>query len=691
MKFLLRLMKAFKESHPSGVRPEDEAWIKAHPAIRRAAYGVLILITLASAFLSIARGSMGPAIISIVVVISLCLVVLGLVWIAERKEWLWQLVGGVLVTAVLAGIVTLFLAILVYIGTGYPAWLDVWFGPAVQVDAPEGVGVGGADDIIKAKDPRPGMTLASTSAGSKETPPRNVIRHDDGSFEVLTESKGDSVREEPTSQGIGLKRARRSSQMIAPIATYERQITWSKSAYEDVTIEVEVTGRGGDKYQVTVQEPSQSGSARFTGLLSNEMYDYKVTAIRKGRRSPTVNGCFATPLDFYVDDPQPHFPGFITYYSAERDCDGKIEADDGTIIYEALQYWEEKPKRSNGVARWIYVGEIRDSLPTWNGTLHADPIDCLGDACGSTCTLSKGIGDCELFLDFVAVSRSDGKNALYGPAKSQYRGSIIVSESGDRRLGPVRYSFKIGDLEAVDRDYSDVYSGDWEHNDIAVIKNATFADLNSFRTGALLSGKEVVESDCLVAVFPHDPVVGAGFRGTCGSFEVGEFRGKQDPFNGFRLDLSEGSPVRLFRNGVTTVLSPPSGLDAASCFKSHQFDINASTEWPLACEGGGSRLCNIRSKKVDVEFQISAAEGKLPSVQFLHTETAGKDNSVLVDGTRFAFAPRSSKDAPLSSLAMMAQFCSGKELKTNYYEDTVPLTDFCPTAAVAFARLVTCK
>lgn len=635
---------------------------------------------------------MGPAIISIVVVVVLCLVVLGLVWIAERKEKLWQWVGAVLIISALAGIVALFLTILIYIGTGYPVWLDVWFGPPITVDAPKGVKVSSSGAGSQNSDP---VTTASISAAAAATKPKdspvNVVRHDDGSFEVLTESKGPSVRQdEDKNNGLGLIRDRRSKGMIAPIATYERQILWDKNVFKDVAMEVEVSSREGGNFHTTKRAEGQLGTVTIDGLLSNELYDYKITAIRKGRRSLPFTGCFATPLDYYVDSPQPHWAGYITYYSAERECDGTIHADNGSIIYEALQYYDETPDyrkdHGPGVARWIYNGEIKASQPTWNGTLYADPVDCVGDQCGSRCELSNGVGTCDLFFRFVEV---DG--TLYGGAQSHYEGTINLPGSLSRSLGPVGYSFKVGDLEAVDVEYSDVYSGDWEHNDVKLIKDAKLSSISGFRTGALLEGKEVTNTDCLLAVFPSNPVVGAGVRATCGSLELGEYRGNNDPYNGFRVDLTQGSPVYLFRSGVTTVLSPPMDSDTETCVKGFGFGVPPTADWPIQCSTDDGRQCKIRNSAIDTEFRFSVSPGNLPSIQFLTTETGGKDNFVTIDNKRYDFAPRSKKDAQLSSVAMLAQMCSGKMLKTKFYPDSASLDNFCATAAVAFARLLTCR
>ncbi|TBE49911.1 hypothetical protein ELH06_12430 [Rhizobium ruizarguesonis] len=678
--------------HSNTNRPEEVAWIKAHPAIRRTAYGVLILITLASAFLAITRGGMGPAIISIVVVVVLCLVVLGLIWIAERKEKLWQWVGAILIITALTAIVALFLTILIYIGTGYPVWLDVWFGPALTVDAPKEVKVSKTDVQSGGFDLITTGAISSTSAATKaKVSPVNVVRHDDGSFEVLSESKGPSVRQdENKTSGLGLIRDRRSPGMIAPIATYERQIQWDKNVYKDVTMEVEVSSRGGGKYHSTTREDGQLGAATINGLFSNEFYEYKITALRKGRRSLPVTGCFATPLDFYVDNPQPYWAGYITYYSAERECDGKIQADNGSIIYEAPQYYEEatnyRIKHGPGVARWIYNGEIRDSKPTWNGTLYADPVDCVGNECGSKCELFNGVGTCNLFFKFVSVN-----GMLYGGAQSYYHGTINLTGSPSRSLGPVGYSFKVGDLEAVDTDYSDVYSGDWENNDVKRIANANLSSISGFRTGALFEGKVVENSSCFLAVFPSGAVVGAGVRATCASFEVGEYRGNKDPYNGFQVDLTEGSPVYLYRSGVTTVLSPPMDSDTNSCVKSYEFGLTSNAEWPLKCSTDDGRQCTIRNNAIDTELRFSVSSGNLPNIQFLTTESGGKDDFVSIDGKPYDVAPRSSKDAQLSSMAMLAQMCSGKMLKTNFYPDSVALNDLCTTAAVAFARLLTCR
>jgi hypothetical protein len=675
------------------VRPEDLAWSRAHPLMRQIAYGVMLLLSLSSTLLGIWRGRLGAVIISIVVVVALSLVILGLVWIADRKERFWKLTGNTLITAALGGIVTLFLVILFYIGTGYPVWLDVWFGNPINVPPPNEVSISDASSPSPILSASGSLVLAAAMDAVAQPPSRNVIREDDGSFKVVTTNLGSSNQSEDTQNGIGLVRDRRSRAMIAPIASYERKVSWNKNVSSDAEMEVQVKRRGSEQVDLIVV-PARDGFAKIADLRSNEYYEYRVTQIRKGRRSSAVTGCFATPLDFYPDNPQHFFPQYITYYSAERNCEGNISSSNGEIVFEALQYYEmndkERLRNGAGVARWIYKGTISNGKPTWNGTYYADPLECIGDECGVTCDFSspggnEGHGKCRIFFGFLSIMQT-----LYGGKQSTYIGSILATESGNRKIGPVRYDFGVGALEAVDTDYTDVYKGDFRRNDIQRIKDSKLADLNAFRDGALLRGKEVLAGDCLLSMIPQAGLSGTAVMSSCHSLELGEYRGQRDQFNGIELQFEPGSSVWLTRSGKKSLLPRPVVSGATECLAKEQFAIRIAPEWDLDCEGGDGRSCTIMNSATDTNFRLSIEDGSLPSVLFSTSAVTKADGAIHVDEQAYDFAAPSSKDAGISGLAMAAQFCAGKSMKTPKYGDVVALDGFCPTLAVGFARLVNC-
>ncbi|MDX0985791.1 hypothetical protein GOL22_27210 [Sinorhizobium medicae] len=670
---------------------QDKAWSKAHPTIRRLAYGVLILLSLSSILLGTYRGRLGAVIISIAVIVSLFLVVTGLLWIADRRGKYWQWLGIFLITPLLAGTALLFLTILFYIGSGYPAWLDVWFGPGITVDAPGGIGVSGSKtDSDAAGKETIGQTRSSSEISSVKY--KNVVREDDGSFTVLTESRGLSVVEERQDGGIGLIRSRRSPSMIAPVATYSRKIKWDKSTLQDTGIEVQLRERGS-KEVTTIVRPSSDGFAEFTDLLSNRYYDYWVTAIRKGRRSTSITGCFATPLDYYVDEPQEYWANFITYYSSERDCQGRISDPNGTIVYEVLEYFDTLPAKrieyGQGAARWIYRGEIRDSRPTFNGVLYADTLDCVGERCGTSCKFEsngngEGEGVCRIFFDAITV-----QNRFYFGKRSSFEGSVRVGTSTGRALGPIYYQFKEGTLEAADTDYTDVYYGDWDQDRVHMVENTSLHQMTGFRRGALLADKKVVTEDCfLAAVSTSMDAPASGFRATCSSLELGEYRGNNDPYNGIKLTFSPGAPAFHFKDGNRIALTRSTSVEAGSCL-TDMFGQRFTSDWELKCDE--DRTCRIDSRKVDTGFTLSFQDGKLPNVTFRAPSQSDGTHAILIDGKRFDFAPSQSPDAPLSGLAVLAQFCAGKEFKSPRYPDRVSLQGFCAAAAVAFTRMVNCR
>jgi hypothetical protein len=111
-------------------------WVHAPKTISGWGYAALILLSVAATAASLFKGNTGSLIITLVVMFGFFIALFALDRITRATRGFWSNFGRIVSVVVVGAITLLFVEILVYVGTSYPAWLDVWFRPGYKVDPP---------------------------------------------------------------------------------------------------------------------------------------------------------------------------------------------------------------------------------------------------------------------------------------------------------------------------------------------------------------------------------------------------------------------------------------------------------------------------------------------------------------------------------------------------------------------------
>jgi hypothetical protein len=112
--------------------------LKQYPQnFARIANGVLLLFAIASVIAGWGRSDLGTFILIAAVVFGFALGVLGFERLARARSVFYARLGMVLITLTLGAILSLFVTVLVYVGTGSPIWLDTFFHPGPPAAAPK--------------------------------------------------------------------------------------------------------------------------------------------------------------------------------------------------------------------------------------------------------------------------------------------------------------------------------------------------------------------------------------------------------------------------------------------------------------------------------------------------------------------------------------------------------------------------
>jgi hypothetical protein len=123
---------------PDGV--VKKALVKAPQQIARYAQGVLLLFAVASIVAGWSGNKLATVVLTAVIVIGFMVALLGFERLARARNGYYAKLAIVLITTVLAAVLTLFVTVLIYIGSGYPVWLDTFFGnrtpaaPSVSIE-----------------------------------------------------------------------------------------------------------------------------------------------------------------------------------------------------------------------------------------------------------------------------------------------------------------------------------------------------------------------------------------------------------------------------------------------------------------------------------------------------------------------------------------------------------------------------
>ncbi|TPM13492.1 fibronectin type III domain-containing protein [Mesorhizobium sp. B2-3-5] len=128
----------------NGGQPTPESVIaaaKTSKKISRYAQGALLLFAIASVIAGWSGNKLSTIILTVVVVFGFMIALLGFQRLATAKDGYYSKLAIALTSVVLVLIVALFGTVLIYLGTGYPPWLDRFFGyetapaPSASIDA----------------------------------------------------------------------------------------------------------------------------------------------------------------------------------------------------------------------------------------------------------------------------------------------------------------------------------------------------------------------------------------------------------------------------------------------------------------------------------------------------------------------------------------------------------------------------
>ena len=101
---------------------------KAPQQIARYAQGALLLFAVASIVAGWSGNTLATVVLTAVIVMGFMVALLGFERLARARNGHYARLAIILITVVLVAVLALFITILVYIGSGYPVWLDTFFG-----------------------------------------------------------------------------------------------------------------------------------------------------------------------------------------------------------------------------------------------------------------------------------------------------------------------------------------------------------------------------------------------------------------------------------------------------------------------------------------------------------------------------------------------------------------------------------
>ena len=515
-------------------------WTRAPKTISGWGYSALVLLSVAATGVSLFNGNMAALIITLVVMFGFFIALWALDRITRATRGFWQNFGRILSVVVVGAIALLFVEILVYIGTSYPAWLDVWFRPGYKVDAPSNLKL------------RPGAEAPSFRYAGRgllvprlvpfQTPLINHVRHPRGS-----------------ACQMGMERPPGTT----PDRTTSITVSWSPSVQQGTSVEISVRRKGeaGEFPEPVVTTPGEQGTARVTGLKPATAYEVKIVNVLRARRSAPEIGAIATDADLTPRGRllsgtenvwESGFGQWSAYYTGALNADGQPHADFASMVFES---WDDTAKHN--IACWMYQGAFRGGLPHGFGKLSAMPEYCEGPQCGSTCngTFKDGnieTASCALFLGGIGYPLSGAQQTLYG-GPNRYICEVKGAWPASAVLGPLRVSFSgQGTLFASDRGvpgtvvnpYAETYSGVWEGGELKEGKKLTDGKISSI--GNANTSIDIVSSKCILQVTSkrNENVVGPGALVSCARVEIGDFVRQQAPFRDSPLVLWTGCSQR---------------------------------------------------------------------------------------------------------------------------------------------------
>lgn len=676
---------------PLTVPPDP--WKRAPKTISGWGYAALVLLSVAATAASLFNGNIPALVITLVVMFGFFVALFALDKVTRATRGFWGTFGRVLSIVVVGAITLLFVETLVYIGTSYPAWLDIWFRPGYRVDPPQNMqlrpGASNALPSIR------GRGLAFDRGSLPKRLPMIPARYQRG-----------------TACQMGGKRPVGTS----PEQTSSITVGWSTNVQPGTTVEVSLRRKGesGEFPAPVARLPAEQGTAHITGLKAGTVYEVKLANVLHSRTSEATSDSVATDADLTpqgrlltgTDDVWDGGYGqWTAYYTGALNKDGKPQSDHGSIVFET---WGDEAAYGNP-ACWIYEGAFRNGRPEGSGEVSTMPEGCEGVQCGSSCkgTFQAGeilTADCTLSLRFVSYPESGGRQILYG-GPNRYIGAVKGARDNiSAALGPfsVQFSGK-GTLFASDKGvpgsvvdpYADTYGGAWENGKLKEGQKLMNGKLSSI--GNAKDSIDAVSTKCILQATTkrNGNVAGPGVLASCVSLQVGDFVRREGPFSGYEIDAVDGMiTTKWLEKGKTVSQKITSLQGAGTCMTEETFGLieqpkQNDVEWTLDCVLQKD-TCRLAAPSSGIDFTIRRRADDVPAVDVRTADDPKADTQLSIDGQP-ADMPFLKSDNNVAGYYLIARLCAGKTVENRSLSRSVSLDQFCRLSAVGFARMYGCK
>jgi len=233
-----------------------------------------VLLSVTAIATGLAKGHLASLIITVVFVFGLFVALWAFSLMSRQQSGFWATTGKIAGAVTLSAILALFCTVLVYVATGFPVWMDHWFQPGFSVPAPANVSA------------KPGASLLERRDWTTDGHSRSWIVRED---RALADAVSASASAAEIDNATDVSRDPRT----------EITVTWDRSMPSDTNIEISIKekNQAGDFPPPLAGIPAQTGTASITGLHSGTLYEIRIVAEQRQRRSNPVFKYVATDAD----------------------------------------------------------------------------------------------------------------------------------------------------------------------------------------------------------------------------------------------------------------------------------------------------------------------------------------------------------------------------------------------------------
>jgi hypothetical protein len=639
-------------------------------------YFALLLLSITAVIENFYSQQLASFFITLAVVFCLLLALWGFERITHSANTFYKSLGQFLSATTLGGIVLLFITVLVYIGSGYPVWMDQWFRPNYIVDSPSGVTVK-AGALYNMKGSVTRISKLSTLSGSFLS---SLVSTAEGSENPPPNDRRTTIT-----------------------------VTWNQNVSPDLQVEISVRERSNPARDFPPPRSfsGQIGTATITGLRSGTVYEVRVVNNINSRLSKPVILLVATDADGLQLGQT--YRGFrLRYYGRLTPTSDGFNASDADGRLE-LSLTEPRGASSEPLA-WNYTGGVNDGFPDGNGKLETDPTQCTSAMCGTFCSgqFKQGdlvSGNCSISVNGIAVP--GGKGSTLYDSLSRYLGGVTEAKNAPSVIvGPLFLWFSgKGTLDAVDSSYNDKYSGEWSKGNLIKGDVNKSADSDSV-SGQLSTGQQyVLIPPCLLKM---TPIIAGGAIGgpagqlSCDTVEIGEYRG-DDIFRGFHFEKHADwnwAMAHWFKDGKRIVLKQSLTPGDSACFQTENFGLPAQIgepedkEWGVECTPSGTApQCEVKSAATDINVMITKQSDAMASVLIRTTGTGHENETAIKIGNDMFTLRAMTKQNTVEDIFLLADMCANNQglIINQDLRKSTPLAGFCYKLAIGVGRLLACK